>query len=128
MRTTVVPDPRNTVSRGSIMAAAALAIRSFSAACATTFVFVARLVGQALPAHGAAVRAGQHAFLFEQPEVAADGYLRDAEILAECGDPHGALRPEPRDDARAPLGGQHLANVWSGQPALPPSSSNHDRA
>ena len=35
--TVVVPDPRNTVSPGLIMAAAARVMRRFSSACAATF-------------------------------------------------------------------------------------------
>ena len=113
------------------MAAAAWRDASFSAAWVTHRLVVARLVGELPLAHRAAVGAGQHAFLLEQHEVAADGDLGDAEVFAEGGDAHGALCPERGDDARAPLGGQHLAHIRCGQRSLPQGSTimtGHDRS
>ena len=83
-------------------------------------VFVARQVRRLVAAHGAAVGAGEDAFLLEEHEVAADGDLGDAEVFAQRVDPHGGLRPQGSDDARAPFGRQHLPNVRSGQATPPP--------
>ena len=87
-------------------------------------LLVGRFVGEVPAAHGATVRAGQDAFLLEEPQVAADGDLGDAEVFAEGGDAHGPVSSEPGDDPRAPFGGEHLAHVGSGQSAPSPRASS----
>ena len=109
MLTTVVPEPKKTVSCGSIISAAAAAMASFSAAWTPTASSQRGSDVTLLLHDGAAVGAVEHALLLEQQQVAADGDLRDAEVLAQRGDADGALVLEGRDDARATLCGQHLS-------------------
>jgi len=70
-------------------------MRSFSACVGDDVLLVGGLVGEPLAAHGATMRAGQDALLLEEPQVATDGDLRDAEILAEGGHAHGPLGLSP---------------------------------
>ena len=86
-----------------------------------------------LPAHGAAVGAGEHALLFEEPEVAADRDLRRRRGPRSGWSTRTAgWCSEGSDDARAPFGRQHLANVlnWTKGSSFetPDAPNDHDSA
>jgi hypothetical protein len=71
------------------------------------------LVGGDRRHHRAAVGAPREPLALEAGEVAPRGHRRDAELLLELGDGHGAGAPQALDDRGPPGVGQEAAGFWN---------------
>src|SRR5262249_10280907 len=73
---------------------------------------VSRLeVGARHPRDSAAVRAHQHAFLFERSQITTNGCGGDPQAVAQVGSRDSSLRHQNFADLKTPFFGQHSGSI-----------------